>query len=87
MIVARVMMVMVLKIMMIKKRHHDCSKGATSDILTDHHSEKPDPPEFENEMILGGYFLKFTLETFLEFVNFILADHHSEEPDPPELEN
>ena len=45
MIVARVMMVMVLKIMMIKKRHHDCSKGATSDILTDYHSEEPDPPE------------------------------------------
>ena len=58
MIVARVMMVIVLKIMMIKKRHHDCSKGATSDILTDHHSEKPDPPELESEMIFWSPLMK-----------------------------
>ena len=31
--------------------YHDCSKRATGDILTDHYSEQPDPPDKDKKMI------------------------------------
>ena len=50
-IIMIVTMVIMMTILMMKMNHHDCGKRATGDILTDHYSEQPDPPDKDKKMI------------------------------------